>query len=46
VIPEFISGVILLAVFAVSLKWLPVTALAPPGCNMVTRLYYLIGVSA
>ena len=42
VIPEFVSGVILLVIFAVSLKWLPVTAMAPPGSNIFTRLYYLI----
>jgi len=42
VIPEFVSGVILLVIFAVTLKWLPVTALAPPGSNIFTRLYYLI----
>ena len=29
VIPEFVSGVILLVIFAVTLKWLPVTAMAP-----------------
>jgi len=42
VIPEFVSGVILIVIFAVTLKWLPVTALAPPGSNIFTRLYYLI----
>ena len=42
VIPEFVSGVILLVIFAVTLKWLPVTALAPEGSNLATRLYYLI----
>jgi len=42
VIPEFVSGVILLVIFAVSLKWLPVTALAPQGSSIPTRLYYLI----
>jgi len=42
VIPEFVSGVILLVIFAVTLKWLPVTALAPSGSNIFTRLYYLI----
>ena len=31
VIPEFVSGVILLVVFAVWLKWLPVTAMPPEG---------------
>jgi peptide/nickel transport system permease protein len=42
VIPEFVSGVILLVIFAVTLKWFPVTALAPSGAGIPTRLYYLI----
>jgi peptide/nickel transport system permease protein len=42
VIPEFVSGVILLVIFAVTLKWLPVTGLAPAGSGLPTRLYYLI----
>jgi len=42
VIPEFVSGVVLLYVFAVWLKWLPVTALPPTGSPFYERLYYLI----
>jgi len=42
VIPEFVSGVILLYVFAVWLKWLPVTAMPPDGSPFVDRFYYLI----
>jgi peptide/nickel transport system permease protein len=42
VIPEFVSGVVLLYVFAVWLKWLPVTALPPTGAPFYERLYYLI----
>lgn len=42
VIPEFVSGVVLLYVFAVWLKWLPVTALPPSGAPFYERLYYLI----
>lgn len=42
VIPEFVSGVVLLYVFAVWLKWLPVTALPPDGSPFYERLYYLI----
>ena len=42
VIPEFVSGVVLLYVFAVWLKWLPVTALAPDNAPFYERLYYLI----
>jgi len=42
VIPEFVSGVVLLYVFAVWLKWLPVTAMPPDGAPFYERLYYLI----
>jgi peptide/nickel transport system permease protein len=42
VIPEFVSGVVLLVVFAVILKWLPVSALPPQGSPFVDRFYYLI----
>jgi peptide/nickel transport system permease protein len=42
VIPEFVSGVVLLYVFAVWLKWLPVTALPPDNAPFYERLYYLI----
>jgi peptide/nickel transport system permease protein len=42
VIPEFVSGVVLLYVFAVALKWLPVTAMPPDGSPFVYRFYYLI----
>jgi peptide/nickel transport system permease protein len=42
VIPEFVSGVILIYVFAVWLKWLPVSAMPPEGSNFLDRLYYLI----
>jgi peptide/nickel transport system permease protein len=42
VIPEFVSGVILLYIFAVWLKWLPVTAMPPEGSNFFDRFYYLI----
>lgn len=42
VIPEFVSGVVLLFVFAVWLKWLPVTAMPPEGAPFVSRFYYLI----
>ncbi len=42
VIPEFVSGVVLLYVFAVWLKWLPVNAMPPDGSPFVSRFYYLI----
>jgi peptide/nickel transport system permease protein len=42
VIPEFVSGVILVVIFAVTLKWFPYPALAPSGSSLPTKLYYLI----
>jgi peptide/nickel transport system permease protein len=41
-IPEFVSGIILIVIFAVELKWLPVSATAPPGSGFFTQLKYLI----
>jgi peptide/nickel transport system permease protein len=41
-VPEFVSGIILLVVFAVELKILPITATAPPGSGFFTSLKYLI----
>ena len=41
-IPEFVSGIILIVVFAVELKWLPVSATAPSGSGFFTQLKYLI----
>ena len=41
-IPEFVSGIILIVVFAVELAWLPVSATAPPGSGFFTSLKYLI----
>jgi peptide/nickel transport system permease protein len=42
VIPEFVSGVILIVIFAVMLHWLPVSAMPPEGSPFVDRFYYLI----
>jgi peptide/nickel transport system permease protein len=41
-VPEFVSGIILLVVFAIGLGWLPVSATAPPGSGFFTQLKYLI----
>jgi peptide/nickel transport system permease protein len=42
VIPEFVSGIILLVVVGVALKWLPLEATAPPGSGFLTSIKYLI----
>jgi peptide/nickel transport system permease protein len=41
-VPEFVSGIVLIVVFAIGLKWLPVTANPPPGSSPLTQLHYLI----
>lgn len=42
VIPEAVTGVVLLLVFAVWLKWLPTTAQYPDGAGPVTQVRYLL----
>jgi peptide/nickel transport system permease protein len=41
-VPEFVSGVVLIVVFAIGLKVLPVTASAPAGSPVLTQIKYLI----
>jgi peptide/nickel transport system permease protein len=41
-IPEFVSGIVLIVVFAIGLKWFPVTATPPPGTSPLVQLRYLI----
>jgi len=42
VIPEFVSGIVLIIIFAVWLDWFPSTATAPPGSGFITQLHHLI----
>ena len=42
VVPEFVSGIILILVFAVTWRLLPVTAQAPDGAALPEQLRYLI----
>ncbi len=42
VIPEFVSGIVLILVFAIWLDWLPGTAAAPAGAGFLTQLRHLI----
>ena len=42
VIPELVSGIVLLLVFAVWLGWLPTTAQYPEGAGPATQLRYLL----
>ena len=41
-VPEFVSGIVLLVVFGVELKWLPVTASAGAGASPLNQLRHLI----
>jgi peptide/nickel transport system permease protein len=41
-VPEFVSGIVVIVVFAVSLKWLPVSASAGAGASPLTQLEHLI----
>lgn len=40
--PDFVTGIVLILVFAVWLGWLPVTAQAEDGANVLTQLKYLL----
>jgi peptide/nickel transport system permease protein len=41
-VPEFVSGIVVIVIFADGLKILPSTAAAPPGSGFGTQLRYLI----
>ena len=41
-VPEFVSGIVVLVVFGVELKWLPVTASAGAGASDLSQLRHLI----
>lgn len=40
--PEFVSGIVLIVIFAIELKVLPYPANAPPGAPILTQLRYLL----
>ena len=42
VIPEFVSSIVLILVFAVLLRWLPLTASWPPGAGPLVQLQHLV----
>ena len=41
-LPEFVSGIVLIVIFAVELKWLPVQASAGAGASALSELDHLI----
>lgn len=40
--PEFVSGIVMILIFGVWLRWLPISAAWPDGAGALTQLYYLI----
>ena len=42
VLPEFVTGIVLILVFGIWLKWLPISAAWPDGAGALTQVYYLI----
>jgi peptide/nickel transport system permease protein len=42
IVPEFVSGIVLILVFGVWLRWFPISATWPDGAGVLTQLYYLI----
>lgn len=42
IVPEFVSGIVLILIFGVWLKWFPISAAAPPDAGFFIQLYHLI----
>jgi len=42
VMPEFVSGIVLIMVFGVWLRWLPISATWPEGAGPLTQVRYLL----
>jgi peptide/nickel transport system permease protein len=42
VLPEFVTGIVVLVVFGVELEWLPVSATSPPGAGVFTQVEHLL----
>jgi peptide/nickel transport system permease protein len=42
VIPEVVSGIVLIVIFGIGLNVLPISAAAPPGAGIGTQIYHLI----
>ena len=42
VIPEVVSGIILILIFGIALNVLPISAASPPGAGFGTQIYHLI----
>jgi peptide/nickel transport system permease protein len=42
IVPEFVSGIVLILVFGVWLKWLPISATWPNDAGALTQVYHLL----
>jgi peptide/nickel transport system permease protein len=42
IVPEFVSGIVLILIFGVWLRWFPISATWPADAAALTQLYYLI----
>ena len=42
IVPEFVSGIVLILIFGVWLRWLPISATWPEGAGLATQLYHLL----
>ena len=41
VVPEFVSGIVLILIFGVWLRWFPISATPPNNAGFFTQIYYL-----
>jgi peptide/nickel transport system permease protein len=42
IVPEFVSGIVLILIFGVWLRWLPISATWPNDAGLATQFYYLL----
>jgi len=42
ILPEFVTGIVLILIFGIWLRWLPIQASWPDGAGPLTQIYYLI----
>lgn len=42
IVPEFVSGIVLILIFGVWLRWLPISATWPEGTGLFMQIYYLL----
>lgn len=42
IVPEFVSGIILILIFGVWLQWLPISATWPADAGLATQVYHLL----